>query len=198
MIIIHHGPGVQNGIGQYIEELDFNQVKDAYEKLNAEEIRNLCEDLKQAYPYQNPCLVAGPIDEADPSKLDTLLKILEEPLPNTPTLILWANDFGAIPPTIRSRCGERYWFDNQQEHPLLDKALDFVNAILAKDQHKAFSILKGVEKSKERDFINALAEAFVTKNQIKMWDTIKQHTLYKRVSRLGLYSILIDLESISK
>jgi hypothetical protein len=194
MIIIHHGPGVQSGIGEYVNELNLTQVKEAYEKLNAEEIRNLCEDLKQSYPYQNPCLIAGPIDDADPSQLDTLLKIIEEPLPNTPIPILWANDFGAIPNTIRSRCGERYWFDNQTEHPMLDKALEFVNALNSKDSYKSFSILKSVDKSKERDFIDALAEALVVKKQFKLWDTIKPYTLSKRVSRIGLYSLFIELE----
>ena len=77
---------------------------------------------------------------------------------------------------------------------MLDKALEFVNALNSKDSYKSFSILKSVDKSKERDFIDALAEALVVKKQFKLWDTIKPYTLSKRVSRIGLYSLFIELE----
>lgn len=201
MIIIHHGIGVVNGIYQYIEDNGYQQIKSAYEKLNAEEVKELVKDLKQVYPQNKPCLIAGPLDEADPSNLDTLLKIVEEPLPNTPTLILWAYDLGSVPFTIRSRCGEKYWFGVEQDHPLLKKANEFLNFIFFKrDLLEANSIIKSIEKGKERDFIEACCESLIKNDSLfffldryDIYSLFKEHLRNKRISKLSLYALMCSL-----
>jgi len=204
MIIVHHGLGVSKGIETFIEENSLKQVKPSYEKLNAEEVRNLVADLKVIYPDKNPCLIAGPLDEADPSNLDTLLKIVEEPLPNTPTLILWAHDFGSVPPTIRSRCGERYWFAVEQDHNLLNKANDFLNAILIDRKfNEIISIIKEIPKGSERSFMEACCESLLKNESLEyyqdrfsLFTIIKRHLMNKRISKLSLYSLTGELLQI--
>ncbi len=201
MIIVHHGLGVHKGIETFIEENGFKQVKPAYEKLNVEEVKNLVADLKVIYPEPKPCLIAGPLDEAEPSNLDTLLKIVEEPLPNTPTLILWAYDFGSVPSTIRSRCGEKYWFAPEQDHKLLDKANSFLTAsLIDKDFASAILILKEINKGLERSFIEACCESLLKNpdleyhlNRFSLFTIFKRHLLNKRISKLSLYSLTSDL-----
>lgn len=204
MIIVHHGLGVAKGIETFIEENELKQVKPSYEKLNAEEVKNLVADLKIIYPDKNPCLIAGPLDEADPSNLDTLLKIVEEPLPNTPTLILWAHDFGSVPPTIRSRCGEKYWFAVEQDHSLLDKANDFLNAILINRNYShIISSLKEIPKGSERSFIEACCESILKNESLQyyqdrfiLFPVFKRHLMNKRISKLSLYSLAGELISL--
>ena len=201
MIIVHHGLGVTKGIEIFIEENSLKQVKPSYEKLNAEEVKNLVADLKIIYPDKNPCLIAGPLDEADPSNLDTLLKIVEEPLPNTPTLILWAYDFGSVPSTIRSRCGEKYWFAPEQDHSLLNKANLYLDAILIdRNYNDLISLLKEIPKGSERSFIDACCESILKNESLKYYQNrfvlfpiFKRHLMNKRISKLSLYSLTGEL-----
>lgn len=196
MIIIHHGLGVTQGLSEYIEDNGLKQVKPAYEKLNADGVRNLVADLKQIYPINKPCLIAGPLDDADFKVLDTLLKIIEEPIPNTPELILWAYDLGSVPLTIRSRCGEKYWFGVDVEHKCLSKAKSLIDALIEKDYQEVLSVVKSLGDLSERDLIEALCELAVQdENLLRFYPNLKHHLSNKRINKLGLYSILSDLLS---
>ena len=83
MIIIHHGTGVESGLAEALEGK--KPCKAPYENLKTDSVRDLVDTFSKIWPIDNPVLVAWPLDEADPSVLDILLKRIEEPLEGSPS-----------------------------------------------------------------------------------------------------------------
>lgn len=163
MIFIHHGRGVEAGIAEELE--GYTLVHPPITNLKVDGVRLLVSLFTQVYPHRNPCLVAGALDEADPSALDILLKRIEEPTPNSPTLILWAHDLGGVPDTIRSRCGERYHFAPQHEHELYDDANALFAHLREDNLLRGLKVLAKVEKGSERAFLEAYLEVLVREGE---------------------------------
>jgi len=155
MIYIHHGPGVENKIEDLLEGKIL--VKPAYQDLKADAVKDLVSQFSQVWPQKGACLMAGPLDEASPDVLDTLLKRIEEPFPGAPELILWARDYGGVPMTIRSRCGERYYYAPEMRSDLYSNGDALFRAVKAKDVLGVVSALKSSDKSN----LSALMKAYV-------------------------------------
>lgn len=159
MIFIHHGRGVEAGLAEVLEGYDL--VCDPISDLKVEGVRKLLTLFTQVHPHNNPCLVAGPLDEADPSTLDILLKRIEEPTPNSPTLILWANDLGSVPSTIRSRCGEKFHYAPVQQSNLFNQAEALFTDLRADNLLGVMKVLARVEKETTRAFMEAFVEVIL-------------------------------------
>jgi hypothetical protein len=156
MIFIHHGRGVESALGELLE--DYTLVHPAISDLKVEGVKLLVSLFSQNYPYKAPCLVAGPLDEADPSTLDILLKSIEEPVLNAPTLILWARDLGGVPHTIRSRCGERFHYAPSINHPNKTQGTALFEAVLKDDLLGVIHLLRKVENGQERGVLEAFLD----------------------------------------
>ena len=167
MIFIHHGRGVEAGLADALEGYDL--VHDPISDLKVDGVRKLIELFTQVYPHRNPCLVAGPLDQADPRALDILLKRIEEPTPNSPTLILWANDLGSVPKTIRSRCGEKFHYAPVMRHSLYDEAKALFADLRADNNLGVMMVLKQVEKGSERDFLEAYLEVILNEDSLYLY-----------------------------
>ena len=159
MIFIHHGRGVEAGLAEVLEGYDL--VCDPISDLKVDGVRKLLTLFTQVHPHNNPCLVAGPLDEADPSTLDILLKRIEEPTPNSPTLILWANDLGSVPSTIRSRCGEKFYYAPPMVTTLYDQAERLFCDLREENLLGAMSVLVKLEKDNTRAFMEAYVEVIL-------------------------------------
>ena len=185
MIFIHHGRGVEAGLIEVLEGHDL--VHEAITDLKVDGVRLLVSLFTQVYPHKNPCLVAGPLDEADPSALDILLKRIEEPTPNSPTLLLWAHDLGGVPDTIRSRCGERFHYAPQTEHDLYDDVSAFFALFRADNLLRAMQVLARVQKGSERAFLEAYVEVLLAEGAVEFYgEELRELLGRRRVSRSAL------------
>ena len=190
MIIIHHGTGVESGLAEALEGK--NLVKPPYENLKTDSVRDLVDTFSKIWPIDNPVLVAGPLDEADPSVLDILLKRIEEPLEGSPELVLWARDYGTVPDTIRSRCGEQYHYQPVGQHTLYRHAEGMLEAVLSNNLVDMSDILRNVEGKQSRDFLDAYVEVLLDRGELQLYeDSLKRVLRRKRVSQVALYGYFL-------
>jgi len=159
MIFIHHGTGVESALAEVLEGKTL--IHAPFKDLKVGEVKHLVSLFSQAHPQTNPCLLAGPLDDADPSTLDILLKRIEEPVSLAPELILWAYDLGSVPLTIRSRCGEKYHYAPQNEHEMLDVAKDLYSSLKEKEELEVMCILESIGKGEERGILEAYLDVLV-------------------------------------
>jgi hypothetical protein len=195
MILIHHGAGVEDGVRVVLEK--YSLVKPPYESLKAAEVRDLVSSFNQAWPIPNAAILAGPLDEADPSTLDILLKSIEEPLEGSPTLILWARDYGAVPLTIRSRCGEKYHYAPPLPHSMRAQASSLFASLRDSDLLGAMVALKGVDKGKERGLLEAFVEVVLEEGAVDDFYTeeLREILSFKQISQTALYGYFLGEKS---
>ncbi len=185
MIFIHHGRGVKNGLAEELEGFDL--VHEPITDLRVDGVRLLVNLFTQIHPYKNPCLVAGPLDEADPSALDILLKRIEEPTPNSPTLFLWANDLGGVPDTIRSRCGEKFYYAPLYDHDLYEDAEALYCSLREDNLLRGLKVLAKVVKGSERPFLEAYLEVLIKEEDTDLYtDELRSLLARKRISSSAL------------
>jgi len=192
VIFIHHGKGVETALGEMLEEYDL--VHPAISDLRVEGVKELVSLYSQTYPQRNPCLVAGPLDEADPSTLDILLKRIEEPIKNAPTLILWARDLGGVPSTIRSRCGEKFHYAPPTLHPNKAQGTALLRAVIEDDLLGVITLLRGVENGQERGVLEAYVECLVEEGREALYgDGLKELLDQMRISKPSLFGYFLGL-----
>jgi hypothetical protein len=192
MIFIHHGRGVEGGLGELLEEYDL--VHPPITDLKVEGVRELVGLYSQSYPQRNPCLVAGPLDEADPSTLDILLKRIEEPIKNAPTLILWARDLGGVPSTIRSRCGEKFHYAPHSVHPNKAQGDALFRSIIEDDLLGVITLLRGVENGQERGVLEAYVENLIEGGREDLYgEGLKGLLDQVRISKSSLFGYFLGL-----
>jgi len=168
MLFIHHGSGVERALSELMEGKTL--IRPPYKDLKTEQVKELVNIYSQIWPQDNPLLVAGPLDEANPQTLDILLKRIEEPFPNAPELILWAKDYGSVPPTIRSRCGEKYHYQPQPQHSLYEEAERLYVALKEDNYVQVSDSLRKVAKGQHRAFLEAYVEVLVEEKDLERYD----------------------------
>lgn len=108
--VIFYGPGARQAALNLATDLGFLLAEPfGDEGLKVEQAREVAELLRSA-PISDKLgvVVIGPLDDAATSKSsDALLKALEEPSPYV-RAVLWAEDLGGVPATIRSRCTDKF------------------------------------------------------------------------------------------
>lgn len=192
MILIHHGLGVETGLGELLEGKTL--VKPPYRDLKADAVRDLVEAYSQTWPHKNPTLVAGPLDEANPSTLDILLKRIEEPYVGAPELILWAYDFGSVPETIRSRCGERYHFAPPTRHRLYEEGERLFEALLQDNLLGVCGVVGSLSKDDYRGILEALVEVSVKRGDLRFYtEGLKSLLRRPQMSQVALYGYFLGL-----
>ena len=190
MIIIHHGSGVEGALGELLEYK--NLIKPPYKDLKADQVRDLVETYSQVWPIRDAALLAGPLDEANPSTLDILLKRIEEPLEGSPELILWARDYGSVPATIRSRCGEQYHYQFVGQHVLYGLAETLLNAFLERNLVVVSDCLRKVDTGQYRGFLEAYVEVVLDKKLVGLYtEDLKRVLKRTRVSQVALYGFFL-------
>ena len=119
-------------------------------------------------------LVLGPLDEAQSRAMDTLLKTVEEPPSPYNILILWANDIGNVPRTIRSRCldiwcplVQKVGDDTENEAAML-AAIRILEALKTRDLLVAVDTLKAWDK-KETTILSSLSSALASEIGTDPW-----------------------------
>jgi hypothetical protein len=108
--ILFYGPGArQAALNQAVSMGKLLRDPIGDEGLKVDQAREVAELLMSAPVGEEiGVLVVGPLDNATSGKSsDALLKSLEEPSPYMQA-VLWADDLGGVPPTIRSRCLDRF------------------------------------------------------------------------------------------
>ena len=179
--MIHHGNGVETALGEILDCKTL--IHPPFSDLKVDAVKKLVVLFSQNHPQHSPCLVAGPLDDADPSTLDILLKRIEEPVKFAPELILWARDYGSVPLTIRSRCGEKYHYAPQQEHEMKSRAQSIYFALRDKKELDLFSLLRDVPKGEERAVLEAYLEVLVEESDYQRYDSTLKEVM--NVSRLN-------------
>ncbi len=182
MIFIHHGRGVQEGLAELLE--DYHLVHEPISDLKVDGVRKLLALFTQVHPHRNPALVAGPLDEADPSNLDILLKRIEEPTPHSPTLILWANDLGSVPDTIRSRCGEKFHYAPIMESVFFDQAKALFCDLREDNLLGVIKVLNKVGKEDTRAFLEAYVDVLLEEDGLEFYTESLKALLSRRIISL--------------
>ena len=193
MIYIHHGPGVENKLDDLLEGKTL--VKPPYESLKTDEVKDLVYQFSQVWPQKGACLLAGPLDEATSDVLDILLKRIEEPLEGSPELILWARDFGGIPPTIRSRCGERYYYSPEMRHDLYPQAEALFRAVKRADALGVMSALKTQEKGDLEGLLKAYIEVLLEEGSesVERYYKLSLRDLFKgKISKSKVHAYFLE------
>jgi len=192
MIFIHHGRGVEQGLAEVLEGKYL--VADPISDLKVASVKHLVELYSQVYPYKNPCLVAGPLDEADPSTLDILLKRIEEPVRNAPELILWARDLGGVPDTIRSRCGEKFHYAPPVLHDLSEEGSRLYRSVKERDLASVLKVLRDLKAGGERGLLEAYVEALIDSQDYALYsESLKILISKTRISRASLFGYFLGL-----
>jgi hypothetical protein len=190
MITIHHGSGVETAIAELLEGKTL--IKPPYDDLKVDPVKDLVEAYSQVWPHKNACLLAGPLDAADPSTLDILLKRIEEPFENAPELILWAHDYGSVPETIRSRCSERYHYQPQGQHELYMLGEQLYDAIESSSLVDLSNTLRRVGKGQYRAILEAYVEVLVEREGWEHYtDGLKRLLGRKQMSAVALYGFFL-------
>jgi hypothetical protein len=193
MLFIHHGSGVERALADLMEGKTL--IKPPYQDLKTDAVKELVEMYSQVWPQDNPLLVAGPLDEANPQTLDILLKRIEEPLPNAPELILWARDYGSVPETIRSRCGEKFHYQPQPPHPLYDDAKTLYNALIDQNLVLVSDCLRKIDKGQYRAFLEAYVEALLDEEAFDLYDDDLKLVLKRtHVRKVCVYGYFLGLK----
>ena len=194
MLIIHHGSGVERALSDLMEGKTL--VKPPYVDLKTEAVKELVEVYSQVWPQDNPLLVAGPLDEANPQTLDILLKRIEEPFPDSPELLLWARDYGSVPETIRSRCGEKFHYQPQPQHPLFDDAKVLLEGLLDENLVLVSDCLKKIEKGQHRAFLEAYVDVLVDEGQVNLYgDDLKSILKRPHVRKVCVYGYFLGVKN---
>ena len=194
MLFIHHGSGVERALSDLMEGKTL--VKPPYVDLKTEAVKELVEVYSQVWPQDNPLLVAGPLDEANPQTLDILLKRIEEPFPNSPELILWARDYGSVPETIRSRCGEKFHYQPQPQHPLFEEAKMLYTALSDENLVLVSDCLKKIEKGQHRAFLEAYVDVLVDEGQVHLYDDDLKSILKRpHVRKVCVYGYFLGVKN---
>ena len=194
MLFIHHGSGVERALADLMEGKTL--IKPPYKDLKTEQVKELVEMYSQVWPQDNPLLVAGPLDEANPQTLDILLKRIEEPFPSAPELILWARDYGSVPETIRSRCGERFHYQPQPQHPLFNDAKTLFDALLDSNLVVVSDCLKKIVKGQHRAFLEAYIDVLVEEGEVGLYDEDLKSILKRtHVRKVCVYGYFLGLKN---
>jgi hypothetical protein len=194
MLFIHHGSGVERALADLMEGKTL--VKPPYQDLKTDAVKELVEVYSQVWPQENPLLVAGPLDEANPQTLDILLKRIEEPYPNAPELILWARDYGSVPETIRSRCGEKFHYQPQPQHKLYDAAKTLYKSFLSENLVQVSDILRKIDKGQFRAFLEAYVEVLVDEGDVEKYDDDLKEVLKRpHVRKVCVYGYFLGLKN---
>lgn len=193
MLFIHHGSGVERALADLMEGKTL--IKPPYQDLKTEAVKELVEMYSQVWPQDNPLLVAGPLDEANPQTLDILLKRIEEPYPSAPELILWARDYGSVPETIRSRCGEKFHYQPQPQHPLYDDAKTLSKALSDQNLVLVCDCLKKIENGQYRAFLEAYVDVLVDEGLLDRYDDELKAVLKRtHVRKVCVYGYFLGLK----
>lgn len=194
MLFIHHGSGVERALADLMEGKTL--IKPPYKDLKTDQVKELVEMYSQVWPQDNPLLVAGPLDEANPQTLDILLKRIEEPFPNSPELILWARDYGSVPETIRSRCGERFHYQPQPQHPLYESARTLYMALKDSNLVQVSDCLKKIDKGQYRAFLEAYVDVLVVEGDVSLYDKDLKSVLQRtHVRKVCVYGYFLGLKN---
>ena len=193
MLFIHHGSGVERALSDLMEGKTL--IKPPYQDLKTEAVKELVEMYSQVWPQDNPILVAGPLDEANPQTLDILLKRIEEPFPNAPELILWARDYGSVPETIRSRCGERFHYQPQPQSYLYQHAHALYLAFKGENLVRVCDELKKLENGQYREFLEAYVEVLIEEGDMERYDDeLKKVLSREHVRKVCVYGYFLGVD----
>jgi hypothetical protein len=148
-------------------------------------------------------VVIGPVDRdrvKSAEALDALLKTLEDLPPAIVQMVLWAEDIGAVPGTIRSRSDE-FWCPPlagvDPEAPFLPLAEALCEASL---KRKVATVIEtfGENKGMEVDLLRAAATVLARRNdwplqaRLLLWDSLRETlTISQPSARLVLAAFLV-------
>ncbi len=193
MVTIYHGQGFN--LNSILE--DKYLVAEPFTNLKTADIRQIVELYTQSHPYNNACIAAGPLDEANPDILDPLLKPLEEPITDAPILILWAKDIADVPDPIRSRCATKYIPSHALNHQIKEIGDDLLDCLYNKDRLGVIQALKDYPEKGEVLVIEALLDSLLKSEDylraIKIWDFVKQQGLPLKGSKATLYALVLSI-----
>lgn len=194
-VILFHGPGArQAAVDEASQQGRLVAPPFGDEGLKTDEAREVVELLYSTPIGDDPgVLVVGPMDEANPKASDVLLKVLEEGDLRVAIPILWANDLGAVSPTIRSRCLHRWVNGSAAEE---DEDLEFgVRELLDasfRDEVARMPPALTKLKGKEKKVAAVAAEVLAS-----MLDDPKALVLWERVRKLAMKRNPVPMEILA-
>lgn len=209
--ILYYGPGArQAALNQAISlgVLLAEPFGDA--GLKVEEAREIVELLQSAPISERPgVVVVGPLDNVATSKSsDALLKTLEEPSPYV-LAVLWAEDLGGVPPTIRSRCTDRFAplgpTDPEDEDESIPRfSWDLVKAYLESDYASIVELVEVCTAKESKDdkkqrklnlllvsLADVLSQDLNDPRKLNLWERLREVTQSINPSSLEIIAALI-------
>lgn len=158
---LYHGPGARSAavlFGSANGRLIAQPIGD--DGLKVDDARGISQLLASVpTSEQLGVVVVGPMDEANNKASDALLKLVEENKNEYMVLVLWANDLGAVSPTIKSRCIERWSAggDEKDDDALISAAFLIVDAVVRNDYLAIVDTIRPFDK-REHQMVAAIAE----------------------------------------
>lgn len=151
---------------------------------------------------QKGVVIVGPMDgTATLKSADVLLKSIEEFRGEFVQPILWANDLGGVPLTIRSRCLEK-WSDvveskDEDDDDVSSAAWTAVDAALKREYSRLIGSLKILSRkeAKTSKFLEAVVDCLGTKleepSYRKLWEHVRPLAQKRMVSSLDIAAALM-------
>ena len=190
MITIHHGQGVEDFISETLENSFL--VAPVYRDLKTNEVKDLVQKLSVLYPQESPSLIAGPLDLVrNTDVLDILLKIIEEPVGNA-QLILFAHDYGSVPPTIRSRCSEKFHYKFQARSEFYDQGSQLLKCLLNRDISSLMGLVRKMDRKDVANVVNGYMEVLVEEDLIGRFYDLELREIVSTGSRSHLCTYFLE------
>ena len=210
--ILFYGPGARQAALNLASSTGFLLAEPfGDDGLKVEQAREIAELLRSApISEQMGMLVVGPLDDAATSKSsDALLKSLEEPSPYVQA-VLWADDLGGVPATIRSRCEDRFappGLENPEDEDTDSSPLTAWSLIQAYQESDYATIVDLVEAATAKEkggenqqkkllrLVGALADVLSQdlgdSHKRVLWERVREIAQWKNPSSLEIISALV-------
>lgn len=194
--ILFHGPGAERAAKAKVPSLGRLLHEPFGDKgLKIAESREIIGLMNSAPVGDSPgVIVIGPMDRANRSAQDVLLKNIEEFDDRIIRPVLWAHDEADVLGTIRSRC-VRQWCPGSQvaDEDALYQARAVVECYMAKD---IAGLIEALKDRDPRSILEAIAQAlsergFEEDGLLELWDRVRETLKFKNPTATETLSVFL-------
>jgi hypothetical protein len=197
--ILFHGPGARNAAlvaSQTLGRLVAPPLGD--DGLGVEDAREVV-GLLLSTPVgsRKGVLIVGPMDRAGVKAADVLLKRLEEFPEDIVQPLLWAHDLGGVPPTIRSRCLDRWApgeVSTEDNEAVTNAAWGLIDAALTGDMKEVAGLVRncaGQEILLLDTLVECLATDLADPNRMAVWGRLRSVAQWKNPAITEIVAALL-------
>lgn len=140
-------------------------------------------------------VILGPLDDAHPTAVDVLLKIVEEHHEDIVRPVLWARHTEGISPALLSRCTERYCPGEQEQ--IDETVYDILGAVSSGDLHLLPELMKPFVTSRDvSSLLDQLSRVLLsdpTDKNLRVWEVLRKVAQQRNPTYLGVLASLFEV-----